>query len=463
MDAKKLLKAARKRIANEARKVARDTAKAAATTGAIMAGEAIGGPSGALAGAMLEKRLNKRIDKAVKGRGNYSVGRGNYMVGRGMYSDQNGASSTAGPITNSVINGDYLNHTPKFHSTHADDGSIIVRKREFVMSINSTGSSRFTVTSLQINPGLSSIFKFLSQLAANYVEYEVGQIFFEVKPVISSTSVSSVGSLGTVAIAVNYNSGAPNFTSFPEMVDYIGAVEGTAASHMLYGLECEPSKNANNSNLYTRSGSVPTGQDIKTYDVGKLQIGLFGIPSAYIAGTQLGLLYVSYTMKLSKPKIYSALGLTIQTDSFAGAVGCAPGLPMGTAPVKHTNNTIGGQLAKAGSSVYTFPDDFTGTVVVQAFASGTAIVMVGTSLFTSGNIVAYDLFSNVASDSNCFDASNSGIQGMISCAFTVVQATTPGSNTITYAVSSGVLTTAQLIVSEFNPSMDLLSFNNVPA
>jgi hypothetical protein len=132
------------------------------------------------------------------------MGRGAYTTGRSDYK------------TNALVNGDSYNQVAKTNGHALDEhGTIMLSKREFVTSINSTGSAKFSVQSFSINPALKSVFPWLSQTATNFDEYESVQMIFEFESVISKTSVSSVGSLGTVVLAANYNAGSDAFTSFP--------------------------------------------------------------------------------------------------------------------------------------------------------------------------------------------------------------------------------------------------------
>lgn len=439
-----------KQLRNRAAPVAGKLAKQAAMTAAIMAGSAFG-PEGAALGHMGGKALGKmvqaKVNKAVKGRGGYTMGRGGY---------------TEGVVTNSLINGDSLGHTAKMHGVGDDSGSVILRKREFVMSVNSTGSAAFSATSLQVNAGLSSLFPFMAQVASNYTEFEFGQLIFEYRPVISKTSVSTVGSLGTIVMAANYNAGDQKFGSFPEMVDYVGAVEATAADKIRFGIECSPSE-LNRAQLYIRTGAVPTGQDIKTYDLAKFQIGLYGIPTAYPAGTQLGLLFVEYTCRCSKPRIYESLGRDIATDIFFGTTGATGHVPLGTAPVKQDNNSIGGTISKTNDTTYTFPDDYTGTVCLTFTMGSVGGAVLLSAPVPGGNLIAADYFFNGVSGESLALSSASGAVGVLNAYYSVTQASVAGGNTITVSALSATGTLdSMIIISSVNPNLVDIDTNNSP-
>lgn len=59
-------------------------------------------------------------------------------------------------------------------------------------------------------------------------------------------------------------------------------------------------------NLYVRSGMVPTGQDIRMFDLCKFQIATNGLQGTNV---NVGELWVTYQVAMIKPKLYAALGL----------------------------------------------------------------------------------------------------------------------------------------------------------
>jgi len=338
----------------------------------------LGGAPGVALGATVGNMVDKAVNKKLKGTGVYMQGRGSY--------------STA--LNAAMAGGNGKQRHPNLSSTNrnSETGEITISRREYICSVNSTGSEEFSCTSYNINPGLVSIFKWLSQLAANYTEYHMVQLVFTYESVISPMSVSSVGSLGTIVLASNYNSGAPKFDKFAQMIEYSGAVRNVISSNIKCGIECDPRQNSNNSDLYIRSGAVPDNQDIKTYDLAKFQIGLFGIPTAYTNGTQLGLLWADYRVILRKPRLYTTLGKALSFDTFFSTTsGSLAGNPLGSAPMKSINNSIGGVWQRGTDTVstndtYTFPDDFAGTVQVTYYVSGTGLDGTSNDIVGFGNV-----------------------------------------------------------------------------
>lgn len=74
-----------------------------------------------------------------------------------------------------------------------ETGSICISNREYVGDIFApSASGTFSVTPFPLNPGLEQSFPWLSQLAANYEEYEFIQLVFEFKSVFPNTASTTV-------------------------------------------------------------------------------------------------------------------------------------------------------------------------------------------------------------------------------------------------------------------------------
>lgn len=285
-----------------------------------------------------------------------------------------------------------------------------------------------------INPGLRSVFPWLSQISPNFSEYEMIQCVFEYEPVVSAMSVSTVGSLGNVVMSSNYNAGQAHYATFNQAIESANAVRGTIANSIHLGIECDPRQNANRSCLYVRAGAVPANQDIKTYDLATAQIGLYGVPVEYTAGTQLGLLWVTYKVKLSKTIFYDGMGLSIFTDAFRGGGTMSTAQPMGTSPYASQNNSIGGELQTGGSPIYIFPDDFAGVVRVTFQLRGNFTGY--SSAAASGAIVPYNYTYNQSTPISGYGSWMSDRADSDNW-FTVTATNVPSGNYLTFTSAPG--------------------------
>lgn len=220
------------------------------------------------------------------------VGSGLY-TGRGLYSGNN------------LIEG--ARPSMQFSSPNDETQSLILSHCEYIGDIFGPESAAFSNTKYELNPGLIQNFPFLAQFAVNFEEYEFIQLLFEFHSTVDSSSTSNTaGNTGTIIMATNYRSDAALFVNKEEMIQYHGGVSGRLTEALVHGVECDPSKVAF-SNKFVRNKPI-FGSDIKTYDHGIFQLAIQNTPTPFI-NQQVGELWVTYSVKLSKPKLFSSLQL----------------------------------------------------------------------------------------------------------------------------------------------------------
>lgn len=184
-------------------------------------------------------------------------------------------------------------------------GTVVIKHTEYVGDIYS--KTLFHNEGFYCNPGNPILFPWLSQLASNYTEYEFYQLVFEYKSVTSVLSDTS-SQVGTVTMAFTYNAGDDLMTTKQQMLQYCGNQSVQINNNLLFGVECDPKKNAISPRLYVTnavSGAAIPDQDLKTYFLGCLQIAVNGCQAV---GKEIGELYVHYNVILRKPKLFTTIG-----------------------------------------------------------------------------------------------------------------------------------------------------------
>lgn len=179
--------------------------------------------------------------------------------------------------------------------------TVRMRHREYVGEITST--TTFANTSYQINPANEGLFPWLSEIATNFQEYRFHGLVFEFISLSSDALTSTNTALGAVVFATNYNAGDANFANKQAAENTEFAVSCKPSSSLLAGVECDPAITVGGGHLYVSpnlDGSVPSGQDIKTYNLGNFQVITQGMQAANI---DIGELWVSYDVELIKPII----------------------------------------------------------------------------------------------------------------------------------------------------------------
>ena len=239
-------------------------------------------------------------------------------MGRGMYRTNmpRNPFEYDRPSRNQLISGGAAN-TPVMQSS-GYDGSLMVSHRELVQEVYGAGTvgattpSGFEVTTLTVNPGLERVFPWLSQLAANFEEYEIHQCVFEYegRKMVGTTDELTIH--GTVTAAHKFNFKAQEFQDKHEMQSYPHANQTQAHQSLAHGVEADPGKIVGDGHKFVRLGGLLATDDQRDYDHCKFSLAQSNIP-AELAAKEIGCLYVAYTVKLMKPKLHANRGLAIKT------------------------------------------------------------------------------------------------------------------------------------------------------
>lgn len=221
-------------------------------------------------------------------------------------------SNTAGKLFTSITGlGEYkiqqntllTNNGPPVFSGEAQ---TVISHREFIADV--VGSTDFNIKRYPVNPGISTTFPWLSQLASSYQEYKLEGLIFEFVST-SATAVSSTNTaLGTIIMTTDYDSTDPEFVDKKEMEAYQYTVSGVPSVNHIHPIECAPDQNVL-TNQYVRSihdDVSDLSKPINFYDRGQFYIATQGMQ----APSTIGELWVSYKVKLMKPKLAASVGDT---------------------------------------------------------------------------------------------------------------------------------------------------------
>lgn len=251
-----------------------------------------------------------------------------------------------------------------------------IRHREFLGDI--TGSTAFALTSYAINPGMSTTFPWLAQIAVNFEEYEFHGLIFEFKSTSANALNSTNTALGTVVLASEYNVARPLFTSKQAMEAYEFATSTVPSSSTVHPVECKPSLNVY-THQYVRSTAVALGDDLAKYDVANFQIATTGMQAA----ATIGELWVSYDVSFLKPRLPPSTTLNpgavlhSRSMAFSSATAAAPA---GSTGMTSIANTLGATVVGG-----------TGTISVSGLPVGYYMAMISVigSTITNGNTVSF--------------------------------------------------------------------------
>ncbi len=288
---------------------------------------------------------------------------------------------------------------------HSSNQSIVVRHREFVCDVISPSTSAYTISqTFPLNPGLEKTFPWLSTIANNFQEYSFKGVIFHYVPTSGDSVASTNTSLANVMLHTNYRSTDKLPQSKVELLNEYFACDSKASDSFCHPIECNPKENPYQIQ-YVRTGSVPYGEDSKTYDLGVTTLAISGAPAS---GVVLGELWVTYEVELKKPKASGFLNDGLSTCNVTSAY---TSIPTNTTPLAFFNNPVAkiydnslGISVPDGSTI-TFPSGSAGDYeITVVFSSSASITTFTGAAFATANMTLVPRFNNNGSESSFFTA-----------------------------------------------------------
>lgn len=266
-------------------------------------------------------------------------------------------------------------------------GSIRVRHKEYIATIIS--STEFRNASYNLNPGLFNSFPWLSTIAQNFEQYEWNGLVFQYIPTSGDALSSTNAALGKVCMATDYNAVDAEYVSMPQMMGTEFSNIGKPSEAIMHAIECAPSEQPVKK-YWVRTGPHPSDTDLRLYDHGKFQIAVSGQQENAF---DLGDLWVTYDVTLSKPVLSSITGDTIPTTHVV-FTGVSAANPFGsTRTVQYGSNIA--RLGIDNNSIFWPNTEDTGRFMVIYWASGPApTVTIALPTITPVGCHTSNLFSN---------------------------------------------------------------------
>lgn len=226
----------------------------------------------------------------------------------------------------------------------------ICHKEQILDVLVPAGGETFQVIrSFALNPGVAATFPWLSILAKSYEEYNFKKLEFYYRST-TSDAVSTSPALGTVCIATQYNSLDDGFQDKREMENTTGCVSNKISMDARHAVKVSGEVLKKK---YIRSTNDAVG-DLRFTDVGKTIIASSGLPmgGSFVAGQQLGELWVKYDVELSKP-VWNTGAFGSDHWSLAPGPGVLAATPLGTASFQNIVSLAGSSITLG--TTYNFP------------------------------------------------------------------------------------------------------------
>nr|QKV51178.1 putative capsid protein [Crucivirus sp.] len=240
-----------------------------------MIGTALGGPGGGAIGSVLG-RLGGAALSSIFGHGDYAV------------------SNVPAIKENNLVLSNAA-QVPQFGTGKVASKFV---HREFLGDIYSSSTAgAFKIDNYPINPGVGTTFPWLSGVVgAKFQQYRINGMTFEYRSMSSDALNSTNTAFGSVVMSTDYDSADIVFASKQEMENTEYGVSCKPSCNMLHAIECARAQTPV-SELYIRSFDVPSGKDIRLYDLGRFSIATVGFQGTSV---NCGELWVSYDIDAFK-------------------------------------------------------------------------------------------------------------------------------------------------------------------
>lgn len=165
------------------------------------------------------------------------------------------------------------------------------RRREFVQELispHTSPTSSNTIVKLPLNPGISTVFPWLSTVSS-FEQYKFKNLSFHFE---SSTSTSE---RGQIVMMTNVDAKDPEITSVVQAMSYSGAAVGRVWDNHTHRVPAQAVTRKN----YIRTGTPPVNADLSLYDVGLFYLFTLGVQPSITLGT----LWVEYDVEFYTPKL----------------------------------------------------------------------------------------------------------------------------------------------------------------
>lgn len=293
-------------------------------------GSAVGARYAGLGGAKVGEKLGSYL---------HYIGK---IFGSGDY-----VTSSAQVKSNVLVNEGQI---PQFG---ASSNQVRIKHREYLGDVITSGTAgAFQLTEYAINPGLLSSFPWLSQVCgASFQQYRINGMVFEFRSMSADALNSTNTALGSVVMATDYDSKDASFTTKQQMENTEFGVSCKPSSCMIHAIECARTQTSV-SELYIRSAAVPSGADIRLYDMGRFSIATTGFQGTSV---NCGELWVSYDISLFKAIQIPAMGTAPMYHLMLDASDATkPLLEKSTQPTGYIFDTLGCSINTA-KTVLTLP------------------------------------------------------------------------------------------------------------
>lgn len=212
----------------------------------------------------------------------------------------NGDYTVQSDVTCNSLFKNTRNMSPNMSFADMANGTRVQHRELIKMIAVQASNGTFSIQPFVVNPGAPDTFPYLSNLARLYEEYKFMGLVFEF---VSTTSpYNPTPAMGSVFMAAEYNVTQTPYINAIEMLNSDFAISSRPDGSMLYGIECLGQ--AQNQYYVSNDTNTLTPANLKDFAI--LYFGT-QLGTNYTVGQELGQLWVTYDVILSKPFFQSPL------------------------------------------------------------------------------------------------------------------------------------------------------------
>lgn len=184
--------------------------------------------------------------------------------------------------------------------------ATVMRHREYIGDLRTgplAGSSTaYTVEKFAINPGNSSLFPILANIAENFQFFEMYGMIVELKS--ESSTYAADMAMGAMFVATDYNTLSPPPYDKQSLLNMEFSTSTKPSQSQIHLVECARNQTVQE-HLYVANDEDYNGGDAHFYNLGNLYVGSYGCPKE---DTKIAEIWVSYEIALFRPKVSSSNG-----------------------------------------------------------------------------------------------------------------------------------------------------------
>lgn len=258
---------------------------------------------------------------------------------------------------------------------------MVVEEDEYIAEVTVANQPNFNAVQYAVNPGQAGTFPWLSTIASRFEKYRFERLEFYYKREVSEFATD--GQVGKVMMNFDTDASDPAPMTKQQLEDTVPHVDAMPCENMRLIIPVD-SLTRDHDAHYVRPAGLPGAADIKTYDVGSLNVATQAILHNVVTGE----LHVRYRVCLMIPVLedaaqaptnYSASAFsTVTAGELITTTATPQVLAMATSVINGLGcvNTAGKVVPPAGTYLV--------TANVTSFYSATSNTFTATAVFKNG-------------------------------------------------------------------------------